>query len=178
MKKILMILIVLALVMGATLVVGCSDSSEKTDTGETMMEEEDMEMETTESATPEEMEEETEESLPASGIPEAQPGSYTDLTAAQAKQLIDTTPGLVIIDVSPHYAEGHIPGAVNYYLGDGSLENAIPTLDKNATYLVYCHVDSASIGGAQALVDAGFTKVYRLAGNYAAWVDAGYPVEQ
>jgi rhodanese-related sulfurtransferase len=26
-------------------------------------------------------------------------------------------------------------------------------------------------------VDAGFGKVYRLQGNFAAWVDAGYPVE-
>jgi rhodanese-related sulfurtransferase len=32
--------------------------------------------------------------------------------------------------------------------------------------------------GAQKLVDAGFTKVYWLAGNYEAWVDAGYPIEK
>jgi rhodanese-related sulfurtransferase len=44
-------------------------------------------------------------------------------------------------------------------------------------YLVYCHVDSVAIQGAQKLVDAGFIHVYRLEGNYAAWVDAGYPVE-
>jgi len=55
---------------------------------------------------------------------------YIDLTAQEAKDLIDTTPDLVIIDVSPHYAEGHIPGAVNYYIGDGSLDDAIPSLDK------------------------------------------------
>jgi rhodanese-related sulfurtransferase len=102
---------------------------------------------------------------------------YTDLTAQEAKELIDTTPDLVIIDVSPKYAEGHIPGAVNYYLGDGSLDDAIPTLDKNLPYLVYCHVDSASIQGAAKLVQAGFDPVYRLEGNYQAWVDAGYPIE-
>jgi rhodanese-related sulfurtransferase len=102
---------------------------------------------------------------------------YTDMTAAEAKQLIDTTPGLVIIDVSPVYANGHIPGAVNYYVGDGSLDAAIPTFDPNASYLVYCHTDAASIQGARKLVDAGFGKVYRLQGNFAAWVDAGYPVE-
>ena len=70
-----------------------------------------------------------------------------------------------------------LAGAVHYYLADGSLEAAIPTLDKDATYLVYCHVDSVAIGGAQALVDAGFSNVYRLEGNYGAWVDAGYPIE-
>ena len=68
-------------------------------------------------------------------------------------------------------------GAINYYLGDGSLDEAIPMLDKDKPYLVYCHIDSVAIAGAQKLVDAGFMKVYRLEGNYAAWVDAGYPVE-
>ena len=107
---------------------------------------------------------------------ESQKG-YTDVTAAEAKELIDTNPDLIIIDVSPKYDDGHIPGAINYYIGDGSLDAAIPTLDKNKDYLVYCHVDSASISGAQKLVDAGFEKVYRLEGNYQAWLDAGYPIE-
>jgi rhodanese-related sulfurtransferase len=103
--------------------------------------------------------------------------SYIDVSAMEAKELIDTKPDLIIIDVSPNYENGHIPGAVNYYIGDGSLDAAIPMLDMNKEYLVYCHVDSASIGGAQKLIDAGFTMVYRLEGNYQAWIDAGYPIE-
>ena len=103
--------------------------------------------------------------------------SYTDISAAEAKQLIDNDPEVVVIDVSPAYSVGHLPGAVNYYLGDGSLDAAIPTLDKTKTYLVYCHVDSVAIAGAQKLIDADFENVYRLEGNYSAWVDAGYPVE-
>ncbi len=106
-----------------------------------------------------------------------QPTGYIDVTAAEAKELIDTKPDLIIIDVSPYYDDGHIPGAINYYIGNESLDDAIPTLDKTREYLVYCHVDSASIGGAQKLVDAGFTMVYRLEGNYQAWIDAGYPIE-
>ena len=102
---------------------------------------------------------------------------YVDVTAMEAKNLIDTKPELIIIDVSPNYDDGHLPGAINYYIGDGSLDEAIPSLDKNKEYLVYCHVDSASISGAEKLVDAGFITVYRLKGNYQAWVDAGYPIE-
>jgi rhodanese-related sulfurtransferase len=109
--------------------------------------------------------------------PEEQAGSYTDISASEAKQLIDDNPEVIIIDVSPIYAAGHLPGAVNYYVGDGSLDAAIPALDENATYLVYCHAESASRQGAQKLVDAGFTDVYRLEGEYDAWVDAGYPIE-
>ena len=104
--------------------------------------------------------------------------NYTDISPSEAKKLIDENPDLVIIDVSPHYAQGHLPGAVHYYLGDGSLDEAIPTLDKSKTYLVYCHVDSVARRGAQALVDAGFQNVYRLEGNYSAWVDASYPIEK
>ena len=105
-------------------------------------------------------------------------GTYIDVSAAEAKALIDENSDLVIIDVSPNYDQGHLPEAVNYYLGDGSLDAAIPTLDKDATYLVYCHVDSVAIQGAQKLIDAGFMNVYRLEGNYRAWVDAGYPIEK
>ena len=75
------------------------------------------------------------------------------------------------------YSLGHLPGAVNYVWADGSLNQQIPNLDKNLTYLVYCHTDPPSTASAQALVDAGISKTYRLEGNYASWVDAGYPIE-
>ena len=103
--------------------------------------------------------------------------AYIDLSPEEAKELIDSTPDLIIIDVSPFYAQGHIPGSINYYLGDGSLDAAIPMLDQSKIYLVYCHVDSVSIAGANKLIEAGFENVYRLEGNYSAWVAAGYPVE-
>jgi rhodanese-related sulfurtransferase len=108
---------------------------------------------------------------------EGEETSYVDITAAEAYELINNTPELIIIDVSPNYENGHLPGAVNYYIGDGSLDTAIPTLDKTKPYLVYCHIDSVAISGAQKLIDAGFTTVYRLEGNYQAWVNAGYPIE-
>ena len=102
---------------------------------------------------------------------------YNDVSPEEAKNLIDGNPDLIVIDVSPHYDAGHLPRAVHYYLGDGSLDAAIPSLDPNGEYLVYCHVDSVAISGAQRLIDAGFTTVYRLEGNYGAWRDAGYPIE-
>ena len=103
--------------------------------------------------------------------------TYTDVTPAEAKKLIDENPGLVIIDVSPYYDNGHLPGAVHYQLGE-ALDKAIPTLDKDGKYLVYCHGDGPSMAGAQKLIDSGFKDVYRLKGNYGAWVDAGYEIEK
>ena len=111
---------------------------------------------------------------PAAMIPPSAAGKYTDLTPAQAKDLIAAEKELVIVDVSPYYANGHLPGAISIPLG--MLDGKISTLDKTKPYLVYCHGDAPSIAGAQKLVDAGFPRVYRLSGNYAAWVSAGYPV--
>ncbi|MBU1149025.1 rhodanese-like domain-containing protein [Patescibacteria group bacterium] len=101
---------------------------------------------------------------------------YVDVDVDAAYELNLTESDLVILDVSPNFDLGHIADATNYYVGDGSLDAAIPTLDKDAPYLVYCHVDSAAILGAQKLVDAGFPTVYRLVGNYSAWETAGYPI--
>jgi len=111
------------------------------------------------------------------GYPVTGESGYADVTAQQAKDLLDNNSFIVVIDVSPFYDEGHIPGAVNYYIGDGSLDDAIPTLDKEKDYLVYCHSDSPSINGAIKLIDAGFNPVYRLEGNFQAWIDAGYDIE-
>lgn len=102
---------------------------------------------------------------------------FIDISAEQTKALLDAIPGIVLVDVSPIYADGHLPGAVNYYVGDGTLDNAIPMLDKNVPYIVYCHTDAASIAGATKLAEAGFWPVFRLEGNYDAWVAAGFPIE-
>ncbi len=102
---------------------------------------------------------------------------YTDLSAVEAKELIDGNEDLIIIDVSPDYDEGHLPGALSYPLGDGSFDDVLPDLDPAETYLIYCHADDPAITAAVKLVDEGFEMVYRLEGNYQAWVDAGYDIE-
>lgn len=104
-------------------------------------------------------------------------GHYVDTAPAAALDLIDKTPELVILDVSPFYEKGHIGGALNYPIGDGTLEEAIPNLDKNMPYLVYCHTDISSIAAAEMLLEAGFDPVYRLEGNFAAWVGGGYEMQ-
>jgi hypothetical protein len=46
---------------------------------------------------------------------ESTQGYYIDVTPAEAKELIDEHPDIIIIDVSPRYDQGHLPGAVHYY---------------------------------------------------------------
>lgn len=105
--------------------------------------------------------------------------TYKDITSPVAYQMYLEGTFDLIIDVVglDIYSQGHLPGAVNYIWADGTLNSKIPTLDTEGTYLVYCHTDPPSTDSAQSLVDAGITNVYRLEGNYRAWVNAGYPTE-
>ena len=99
------------------------------------------------------------------------------LTPQEAKELLDKTTDVVVIDLSSRfYDKGHLPGAVNYPKDD--IPAAISGWDKNATYLVYSHWTGAPLNSAQLLKDAGFKNVYALKGNFGAWVDLGYPVEE
>ena len=181
-RSIIVTLAVLILVFAA----GCTQLAESEqdkpemvkETTEEMNEEMTEDKEAKEMEQPKESVEQPKESAEQAMVGKVTEAGYIDVTPEEAKQLMDTIPDLVIVDVSPKYAQGHLPGAVNYYVGDGSLDAAISDLDKSKPYLVYCHVDSASIAGAKKLVEAGFDPVYRLEGNYSAWVDAGYPIEK
>ena len=99
---------------------------------------------------------------------------YRDVSPQQAKRLMEKYPDIKIIDVSGIYEKGHIPGAVNYYIGDGTFDEALESLDKKDRYLVYYHTTKPSITAAEKLHSAGFKRVYRLKGNYFAWVQAGF----
>lgn len=107
---------------------------------------------------------------------EAPASGYIEVEPLEAQKLMEETPNLVIIDVSPSYDNGHLPGAVSIPLSE--LPSRLGELDPANPHLVYCHSDTASIRGAEILVENGFSPVYRLEGNYSGWVDAGLPVEK
>ncbi|MDD5111710.1 MAG: rhodanese-like domain-containing protein [Candidatus Altiarchaeota archaeon] len=100
---------------------------------------------------------------------------YTEIDAQQANALIQTTPGLTIIDVRgvPLYQAGHIPGAIN--LPEREFESALGTMDKQATYLIYCGGNSQSIRVSTIMSQNGYTRIFRLVDGYMAWRKAGYP---
>ena len=104
--------------------------------------------------------------------------AYQDVTPDKAKYLLNYE-DVGVIDVSPNddFAKGHLPRALTANFSDNSLDNIIPSLDKNRGYLVYSRVEITSILGAQKMLKAGFSKIYRLQGNYNAWVQGNYPLE-
>jgi len=49
----------------------------------------------------------------------------------------------------------------------------IASLDKNATYAVYCHSGNRSGAALEQMAAAGFTHLYDLAGGLTAWQAMG-----
>lgn len=70
----------------------------------------------------------------------------------------------IIIDVrtTEEFAAGHLDGAVNYNVEDGTLEQALPSLDQNANYVVYCRSGRRSAIAVDLMKENGFTQIADL----------------
>ena len=97
----------------------------------------------------------------------------------EATQLINRSDALVVdLRSAEDYAKGHILGAKSIPLAD--LERRAGELEKlKAKPLILHCADGNRTGGGVALLRAkGFDKAHNLAGGYAAWLQAGLPVEK
>ncbi|MGH9578172.1 MAG: rhodanese-like domain-containing protein [Terriglobales bacterium] len=101
------------------------------------------------------------------------------VSTLQATQLMNRDDA-VVVDVRPaaEFAKGHILGARNIPLAD--LEKRASELDKHKAKPLILHCgDGNRAGGAVAVLrKKGFDSVHNLAGGYAAWQQAGLPVEK
>lgn len=100
---------------------------------------------------------------------------YQGLSVEAAKDLIDTTPTLVILDVRTvaEYTAEHLEGAVNIPVEE--LASRITELDQDRATLVYCRSGNRSAQAAQLLEEQGFTEVYNMLGGLLDWTALGYP---
>ena len=91
---------------------------------------------------------------------------YVNITAEEAKQIMDTEEGYIILDVrtQEEYDEGHIPGAI-LISHEEIAEKAEEVLtDKNQLILVYCRSGRRSKEAAEKLVLLGYTNVVEIGG--------------
>ena len=98
-----------------------------------------------------------------------------NITAQEAKKIMDTQTGYVILDTrtQEEYDEGHIPGAI-VISHDEILQKAESVLtDKNQLILVYCRSGRRSKLAAEDLVKLGYTNVKEFGGI----IDWPYEVE-
>ena len=100
---------------------------------------------------------------------------YMNITAEEAKQIMDSEEGYIILDVrtQEEYDQGHIPGAI-VISHDEIEEKAEEVLtDKKQLILVYCRSGRRSKLAAEALVELGYTNIKEFGGI----IDWPYEVE-
>ena len=100
---------------------------------------------------------------------------YVNITAEEAKQIMDSEEGYIILDVrtQEEYDEGHIPGAI-VISHEEIAEKAEEVLtDKDQLILVYCRSGRRSKLAAEALVELGYTNIKEFGGI----IDWPYEVE-
>ena len=92
--------------------------------------------------------------------------TYDQISGAEAKALMDSESGYIILDVREQYEydEGHIPGAILVPYGEiaGRAEKELP--DKDQLILVYCRSGRRSKIAAEELVKLGYTNVKEFGG--------------
>jgi rhodanese-related sulfurtransferase len=100
-------------------------------------------------------------------------GSELDPAAFAAKA---DTSGTVVIDVRTpsEFAAGHLPKATNIDVEAGDFAQRIASLDKGASYALYCRSGRRSGIALDQMTSAGFTKVVHLAGGISAWTAQGH----
>ena len=91
---------------------------------------------------------------------------YVNITAEEAKKIMDSEEGYIILDVRTReeYDEGHIPGAIQISHEEiaEKAEEVLP--DKDQLILVYCRSGRRSEIAAEALVELGYTNIKEFGG--------------
>ena len=95
-----------------------------------------------------------------------QEAALMNITAEEAKKLMDSESGYVILDVrtEQEYAQGHIPGAIlipDYEISEKA--EAVLT-DKDQLILVYCRSGRRSKNAAAQLEEMGYTRIREFGG--------------
>ena len=91
---------------------------------------------------------------------------YVNITAEEAKEIMDTEEGYVILDVreQDEYDAGHISGAIliPYTQIEAKANEMLP--DKDQLILVYCRSGRRSKIAAEALAELGYTNIKEFGG--------------
>ena len=91
---------------------------------------------------------------------------YMNITAQEAKEIMDRESGYVILDVRTReeYDQGHIPGAIVISHEEVAHKAEETLTDKDQLILVYCRSGRRSKIAAEALVELGYTNILEFGG--------------
>ncbi|MGH8674146.1 MAG: rhodanese-like domain-containing protein [Burkholderiales bacterium] len=101
------------------------------------------------------------------------------VSTLEATQLMNREDALVIdVRDADAYAKGHILGAKSVPLVDLVRRASDLAKHKSKAVIVSCQNGDRSAGAAATLRQQGFSRVHPLNGGFAAWQQAGLPVEK
>jgi rhodanese-related sulfurtransferase len=107
-------------------------------------------------------------------------GSFPDISLKDLKKAI-ADKDVTVIDVngSESYAQGHIPGSIDYVANKADLAAKLPA-DKGALVVAYCGSEKcgAYAQAAQAAKDLGYTNVKHFTPGLKGWKEAGEPLQK
>lgn len=105
--------------------------------------------------------------------------TYPAITRAELSEKLKTG-AITLVDAngSESYAEGHIPGALDFESLAAKLPQGLP-MDRSAPIVAYCGgpLCGAWKGAAKALTEQGYTQVSHYPGGLKEWSEAGMPME-
>ena len=95
--------------------------------------------------------------------------AHKNISAEQAKILMEKNPELVVFDVrdEKEYLQGHLPQAT--LISQKELKKKATAFDETKIYMIYAKNDKTSAKAAEILSNNGFSKVYVLNGGIDQW---------
>ena len=105
---------------------------------------------------------------------------FPDISIADLKQAIaDKKVTVIDVNGAASYANGHIPGAVNFAAQKDSLASVLPA-DKGALVVAYCGGPACSAykAAANAASQLGYTNVKHLSAGISGWKAAKEALEK
>lgn len=85
-------------------------------------------------------------------------------TSGPSAGSVEVASDAIVLDVrtADEFAAGHLEGSVNLDFNGGEVTQAIPTLDPEAEYLVYCRSGNRSGQAIAQMEEAGFKNLTNL----------------
>src|SRR5215210_1542060 len=103
----------------------------------------------------------------------------TEISVEETLERMKAGEGARLVDVREdhEWEAGHAAGAEHLSKGiiERDIEKAVP--DKGTELILYCGGGYRSALAAEALQRMGYYDLYSMAGGWAAWQEAGAPVE-
>lgn len=98
--------------------------------------------------------------------------------SSSGSQTVDIGADTIVIDVrtASEYSAGHLDGAKLIDFNGGEIAEAIPSLDPDAEYLIYCRSGNRSGQAIAQMEQAGFTNLTNLGSLEQAAAATGLPV--